>query len=232
MPNVGIPDLPPVSTLTGTELIPLDQGGTTKKATGADLGKLSRGSGLLSARPSAASVGAGFTYFATDDSSGTLYVSNGSTWDQAAPSMDLSNAGSRLAYVRVTTNCSAVAINSAIPTTFRIPEITTGSFTMPSTPVWAECSGLVMSGASSGDFTVCGIYYSTDSGSTWNFVSSTGSYRTAAGFEGSTGSWGGFVLASAGATVILGIRLSRSDTNKTITVLTGAIASTLHAVAM
>ena len=80
MPNVGIPDLPPVSTLTGTELIPLDQGGVTRRATGADLGRLSRGAGPLADRPSAASVGAGFLYTATDEATPVPYLSDGSAW--------------------------------------------------------------------------------------------------------------------------------------------------------
>jgi hypothetical protein len=52
--------------------------------------------GTLAARPLATAVPAGTEYFATDDSAGTLYRSNGATWVKISPS--LGNIAARMAF--------------------------------------------------------------------------------------------------------------------------------------
>lgn len=49
--------------------------------------------GTLAARPTAAAAGDGALYWATDDNGGTLYLSNGSTWSQAAPGVSQGSSG-------------------------------------------------------------------------------------------------------------------------------------------
>lgn len=85
--------------------------------------------GLLAARPAAAP--AGTLYTATDDQGGTLYVTDGATWSQAAPSVD-ATSGRILASVWPT----SVATQTADGTGAVVwPEMVSASVPWPTSPV-------------------------------------------------------------------------------------------------
>jgi hypothetical protein len=148
--DIKISDLPSASALAGTEVFPVVQSSTTRQATIDQIASLlndSASTGLLSARPAAASVTDGYLYFASDDDGGTLYVSDGSAWTPVAPSINTTNAGVVLAAAEPS---SIAAINTVAATPVRIPEMTTGSFTMPAGRVRFYLSGGVLLGVTSG----------------------------------------------------------------------------------
>lgn len=185
--------------------------------------------GLLSARP-AATVGVGRLYLASDVNGGTLYVSDGTSWIEAAPSAEDANAGKLLTSVSLTANAAAVAISTA-NTPFRIPELTTPSFTVPDGPVVVESSVLAISGTgASGAATGAQLRYTKDGWATNHFLSGQYTWRgdapfyieaTYAGIKGElppAGVSGGAVLAP-GDTVQVGLFLTRTDNTKTLTLL-------------
>jgi hypothetical protein len=96
--------------------------------------------GLLSARPAAGAVAVNTIYFVTDENGGTLTQTNGTSWVQVAPSINDATAGKVLASADPV---SAAALATTVGSTYyRIPELTTGSFMMPSVTCTASFTPL------------------------------------------------------------------------------------------
>ena len=88
--------------------------------------------GPLAERPAASAVEDGQSYGALDDRGGTHWVPSSDTWHQIAPSRN-EIGGKLLAQIKPTTD-SSVTCTSA-NTSYRIPDLTTPSFVMPTSMV-------------------------------------------------------------------------------------------------
>jgi hypothetical protein len=174
-------------------------------------------SGTLAARPSAAAIADSSGYFATDDNDGTFYGNpDGVTWDQLAPSVG-DVGGVVLASVAPT---SMSSINPAFATPTRIPEWTTGNFTMPDKPVRAIISPIQLTTAADPTFTFA-LHFTTNgwTGNTQMIIVnqhlySSGTSRLIANISGR-------VTATAGATVQVGLFVTRLSGASAVTATTG-----------
>jgi hypothetical protein len=187
-------------------------------------GDPSAGAGLLSARPDYDDVEPGFTYTATDEEGGTSYVATPSSWQRIARATAVT-AGEELASAAPSASTTGIAINVA-NTPFRIPELTTASFTMPDRPVRVETSALVVTGiGASTPATIMQVRYTTDGWSTSHNAES----RTLA--ASNIGIWiesaasipamippAAATPISPGATVQVALFFKRTDTTKTLVV--------------
>ena len=68
-------------------------------------------SGLLAARPAAATAGANYLYFATDDSGGTVYRSDGSSWTKVAAAVNDAGSGQTLGSATITSNFTITTVS-------------------------------------------------------------------------------------------------------------------------
>lgn len=109
-----------------------DQGDLGPQGGAGPAGPAAASQGLLAARPAATSVPSGFIYTATDDNGGTAYVSNGTVWAKAAPAVN-AVGGKMLAQIAPTTVGSITCTTAGVD--YRVTDLTTPSFVMPSTPV-------------------------------------------------------------------------------------------------
>jgi hypothetical protein len=173
--------------------------------------------GTLAARPSAGSTALNTGYHAEDDNGGTFYRRTASaTWEQAAPSVD-DVGGIVLASVAPT---SMASINPAFATPTRIPEWTTGNFTMPDKPVRAIISPIQLTTAADPTFTFA-LHFTTNgwTGNTQMIIVnqhlySSGTSRLIANISGR-------VTATAGATVQVGLFVTRLSGASAVTATTG-----------
>lgn len=215
-PRIPISDLTAAGALADADLVPVVQSGTTKKATMADFVTKARiPQGLLSARPSAASVGNGDAYFATDDNGGTLYIEVSNAWVEVASVGD-NAAGTILGRAAPT---SSAAFTIAASPGNRCTELTTTSFTMPSNACTVYVSPIAIASVSVAG-TVWSVRYTTDAWATNKLVGA----QAEIAFASNTSTFMGSVLPlrdgatgsapSAGSTVSVAVFIGHpSDTS-------------------
>jgi hypothetical protein len=117
----------------------------------------SASSGLLSQRPDAVSLQSGSIYTATDEL--VVYVAHDGDWIKVAPT----DSGRILASANPT---SAATLSMPTPGTFyRVPELTTASFTMPATTCTVSMGKLAVANVSVAGLSMQ-IRYTTDGWST------------------------------------------------------------------
>jgi hypothetical protein len=174
-------------------------------------------SGTLAARPAATVPPTSSGYFATDDNGGTFYGNpDGVSWEQLAPSVD-DVGGIVLASVAPS---SLASINPTFATPTRIPEFTTGSFTMPDKPVRAIMSPVQLTTAADPNFTYA-LHWTTNgwTGNTQAIVVKqhlydSGTSRTIANISGR-------ITATAGDTVQVALYVVRLSGASAVTACSG-----------
>jgi hypothetical protein len=171
--------------------------------------------GLLADRPSAAGLSDGARYFAADDSGGRLYVARSGAWAAAAPPV----VGARTLAVA---NPSSIAAVSVAANAVRVPELTTAAFVMPSSgTVLVLIPPLGITGAGADvDLTTVQVRWSTNDFSSSQIIyeqQAIGKSGAPFYIESVSGGAalltpGGVTPPSAGASVRVGMYLSRPDT--------------------
>ena len=230
MAKIRISDLSAAGALSGSDSFPVVQSGVTKRATLSNvLTAVSPSTvGLLSARPAFASVPTGTLYTATDEEGGSTYLNTGSAWLLVARAATIT-AGEELAAAALSASSAGLAINVA-NTPFRIPELTTGSFTMPDRPVRVETSGRVVTGiGAASPATKLQIRYTTNGWTTSHLAEERTMVASNIGiwiesfdaFPAMLPPVSGTAI-SVGATVQVGMFFQRTDTTKTLVTVRSA----------
>lgn len=190
------------------------------------------GRGLLAVRPLANATAPGSLFLATDVAGGTQYQSNGTTWAESALALSGAGAGQDLASAAPVAALAGVVVNVAA-TPIRVPELTTGSFVMPTRPVYVMTSAFLSSGVDAATpVSEFQVRYQKNGAGAWilaenragaipaasPFWESTYQFLCPVPYPGATGADN----VAAGDSVQVALFIARSDTTKTITILRSA----------
>lgn len=188
------------------------------------------GRGLLAVRPLANATAPGSLFLAVDVAGGTQYQSDGTTWAESALALSGAGAGQDLASAAPVAALAGVVVNVAA-TPFRVPELTTGSFVMPTRPVYVMTSAFVSSGVGAATpVSEFQVRYQKNGAGAWilaetrvvsappaagPFLESTYQFLCPVPYPGATGADN----VAAGDSVQVALFIARSDTTKTITIV-------------
>jgi hypothetical protein len=227
MARIPISALPAASALAEADLFPIVQSGATRRTTIADVVTAVSPSevGTLAELPDPGDRPVG-KLFTTDEEGGTLYVNLGTEWLMIGRAATVT-AGEELASAAPSSSPAAIAVNAA-NTPFRVPELTTASFTMPDRPVRVITSVLVstanltaspFTGIASGTGrTTYQIRYTKDGWTNSALAEGRTSTFSLTGFESTQvfsamlSPAGGSISLAAGDTVQVGLFFQRTDT--------------------
>jgi hypothetical protein len=230
MARVPISALPAASALAEADLFPIVQGGVTRRTTIADVVTAVSPSevGTLAELPDPGDVPIG-KLFTTDEEGGTTYVNLGTEWLIIGRTATVT-AGEELGSAAPSSTTANVVVNAA-NTPFRIPELTTASFTMPDRPVYVLTSSLfTAAGLTASPFTGIGsgnartqyqIRYTKDGWTNSALADARGATWALTGFESTTPLTamlppaGGSISLAAGDTVQVALCFQRTDTTYT-----------------